>query len=66
MAAQREDEERQCDNKLVVALIWKPAKSRTRCQAGDDEKCIILFWVQTEPIGEVAAMVIAGVERKPE
>jgi hypothetical protein len=38
-AAQREDEEtRQCDNKLAVALIWKPAKSCIRRQAGNDEK----------------------------
>ena len=65
-AAQREDEERQCDNKLAVALIWKPAKSRIQRQTGDNEKRIILFRVQTESIGEVAAMVIAHVERKPE
>jgi hypothetical protein len=30
--AQQEDEERQCDNKLAVALIWKPAKSCIRCR----------------------------------
>ena len=49
-----------------MALIWKPAKSCIRRQAGNDEKHLILFWVQTESIGEVAAMVIAHVERKPE
>jgi len=37
-----------------------------RRQASDDEKRLILFWVQTESIGEVAAMVIARVEHKPE
>ena len=63
---QREDEERQCDNKLAVVLIWKPAKFCLRCQAGNDEKCLILFWIQMESIGEVAAMVIACVEREPE
>ena len=42
------------------------AKSRIRRQAGDNEKRLILFRVQTESIGEVAAMVIARVERKPE
>ena len=35
-------------------------------QAGDDEKRLILFRVQTELIGEVAALVIACVEHKPE
>ncbi len=60
--AQREDKERQCDNKLAVALIWKPAKSCIQSQAGNDEKRLILFRVQTESIGKVAAMVIAHVE----
>jgi hypothetical protein len=35
-------------------------------QAGDDEKRIILAGVQTESIGQVTAMVVARIERKPE
>ena len=35
-------------------------------QAGDDEKRIVLAGVQTESIGQVAAMVVARIERKPE
>ncbi len=42
------------------------AKSRIRCQAGDDEKRLILVGVQTEETGQVTAMVIARTERKPE
>jgi hypothetical protein len=34
--------------------------------ASDNEKRLILFRVQTESVGEVAAMVIARIERKPE
>ena len=42
------------------------AKSRIRRQASDDEKRLILFRVQTEVTGQVTAMVIARIERKPE
>ena len=35
-------------------------------KAGDDKKGLILFWVQTESMGEVAAVVIALIEREPE
>jgi hypothetical protein len=35
-------------------------------QAGDDEKHLVVVRLQTESIGEVAAMVIARIERKPE
>ena len=39
-----------------------------RCQAGDDEKCLVLVGVgvQTELIGEVTALVVARIEQKPE
>ena len=42
------------------------AKSRIRCQAGDDEKCLVLAGVQTEATGQVTAMVVARIKRKPE
>jgi len=35
-------------------------------KAGDDEKRLLLVWVQKESIGEVTAMVVAPIERKPE
>jgi hypothetical protein len=35
-------------------------------QAGDDEKHLVVVRLQTESIGEVAAMVVARIERKPE
>ena len=35
-------------------------------QAGDDEKHLVLVGVQTESIGQVAAMAVARIERKPE
>ncbi len=36
------------------------------CQAGDNKLHLIVIRLQTELIGEVAAMVIARIERKPE
>ncbi len=42
------------------------AKSRIRRQAGDGEKRLILVDVQKDATGQVAAMVIARIERKPE
>ncbi len=41
-------------------------KARIQHQAGNDEKNLIVFRVQTELIGKVAAMVIACIEHKPE
>jgi hypothetical protein len=35
-------------------------------QAGDDEKHLVVVRLQTESIGEVAAMVVARIECKPE
>ncbi len=32
-------------------------------QAGDNEKRLVLVWVQKESIGQVTAMVIARIER---
>ena len=49
-----------------MALIWKPAKSCIRRQAGNDEKHLILVGVQTEVTGQVTAMVVAHIERKSE
>ena len=42
------------------------AKSGIMCQAGDDEKRLVLIRFQTESIGQVTAMAVARVERKPE
>jgi hypothetical protein len=42
------------------------AKSRIRCQAGDDEKHLMVIWLQQELTGEVAVMVVARIEHKPE
>ena len=42
------------------------AESRIRCEAGDDEKHLVVIGLQTESTGEVAAMVVACIERKPE
>ena len=42
------------------------AKSRIRRQVGDDEKHLILVGVQIEATGQVTAMVVAHIERKPE
>ena len=42
------------------------AKSRIRRQTGDGEKRLIFVGVQTDATGEVTAMVIARIERKPE
>ncbi len=44
----------------------REAESRIRCQAGDDEKHLVVIWLQTEPTGKVAVMVIACIERIPE
>jgi hypothetical protein len=41
-------------------LIWKPN------QAGDDEKHLIFVGFQTEATGQVTAMVVARIKRKPE
>ena len=46
------------------ALIWKP--NLVYDQAGDDEKRLVLVGVQTEATGQVTAMVVARIERKPE
>ncbi len=37
-----------------------------RCKAGNDEEHLVVVWLQTEATGEVAAVVIARIERKPE
>ena len=42
------------------------AKSHIERQAGDDEKHLVLFGVQTEVTGQVTAMVVACIEQKPE
>jgi hypothetical protein len=42
------------------------AKSRIQCQAGNNEKRLVLVGVQTEVTGQVAAMVVARIEQKPE
>jgi hypothetical protein len=41
-------------------------KLRIQHQAGNTEKNLVVFRVQTELIGKVAAMVIAHTEHKPE
>jgi hypothetical protein len=51
---------------IVVFSSPPPAKSHIRRQAGNDEKRLVLVRVQTELIGEVAAMVVARIERNPE
>ncbi len=42
------------------------AESRIQCQAGDNKKHLVVVWLQTESTGEVAVMVVARIERKPE
>ena len=37
-----------------------------RRKASDDKEHLIVVWLQSESIGEVAAMVIPRIERKPE
>ena len=37
-----------------------------RCKAGDDKEHLVVVRLQTEAMGEVKAMVIARIERKPE
>ncbi len=44
----------------------REAKSRIRCKAGDDEEHLVVVRLQTEAMGEVKAMVIARIARKPE
>jgi len=38
------------------------AKSRIQCQAGEDEKRLILVGVQTEATGQVTAMAVARIK----
>jgi hypothetical protein len=42
------------------------AKSCIRCEAGNDKKHLVVVGLQTELTGEVAAMVVARIERKAE
>jgi hypothetical protein len=42
------------------------AKSRIRCQAGNNEKHLVVVRLQTEPTGKVAVMIIAHIEHIPE
>ena len=35
-------------------------------QAGNKEEHLVVIWIHTDAIGEVAAMVIARIGRKPE
>ncbi len=44
----------------------RKAESRIRCKAGNDEEHLVVVRLQTEAMGEVKAMVIARIERKPE
>ena len=37
-----------------------------RRKVSDDKEHLIVVWLQSESIGEVAAMVIPSIERKPE
>ena len=39
--------------------------SRILCQSSNNDNCLVLFLVQTELIGEVTAVVVACIERKP-
>jgi hypothetical protein len=49
----------------AVGFIALESKSRIICQSSNDENRLILFLVQTESIGEVTAVVVARIERKP-
>ena len=40
--------------------IWYNAR------AGNNKEHLVVVWIHTDAIGKVAAMVIAGIERKPE
>ena len=42
------------------------AQSCIRRKAGEDEEHLVVVWLQTEVMGEVKAMAIARIERKPE
>jgi hypothetical protein len=44
----------------------REAELRIRCPAGNDEKHLIVVWLQLESTGKVAVMVVARIERKPE
>ena len=46
--------------------LYREAESRLRCKAGDDEEHLAVVRLQTKATGEVAAVVIARIERKPE
>ena len=35
-------------------------------QAGNDKEHLVVVWIHTDVIGEVAAMVIACIEHRPE
>ncbi len=42
------------------------AQSCIRRKAGKDKENLVVVWLQTEAMGEVKAMTIARIERKPE
>ncbi len=42
------------------------AELHIRCHAGDDKKHLVVVWLQPELTGEVAVMVLACIEHKPE
>ena len=44
----------------------RKAESLIRCQAGDDEKHLVVVWLQTKLTGNVAIMVIARIVCIPE
>jgi hypothetical protein len=57
----------------LVPLVWPVValplimlmQLHVQHQVGDDEKSLVIIWLQTELIGKVTAMVIACIERKP-
>jgi hypothetical protein len=42
------------------------AKLLIQCQAGNNEKHLVVVWLQPELTSKVAVMVVAHIERKPE
>jgi hypothetical protein len=44
----------------------REAELHLQCQAGNDEKHLVVVQFQPESTGEVAFMVVARIERKPE
>ena len=78
--AQREGGERQCDNQLAqqdderignertargdATTSWRIKTTRGR--RNERRHNLIVVWLHTESIGEVAAMVVARLDRKPE